>query len=97
MHNTAGTTTRSSISVSVSPPSTSHPTWRSGLARFAAYDRQVRAEYAHVEDAAWRAGRRRVLQGFLDRDAIYGTQHFRAACEAAARSNLDEALARLSG
>ncbi len=57
-------------------------------ARFAQYEHQVRAEYAHVAEAAYRAGRRRVLDGFMARPRIYRTARFFAAYEAAARENL---------
>lgn len=63
--------------------------------RFDEYEMQVHAEYAHVPDDAFRSGRRRVLQGFADRPRLYGTPHFQARFEAAARVNLRRALRRL--
>jgi predicted metal-dependent HD superfamily phosphohydrolase len=57
-------------------------------ARFAEYERQVRAEYAHVPEAEFRARRARVLQGFLDRPRIYRTEAFFGALEQRARENL---------
>jgi predicted metal-dependent HD superfamily phosphohydrolase len=63
---------------------------------FAAYDDAVRCEYAWVPDALWREGRRKVLQGFLDRPAIYASPQFRASHEAAARANLTRSLERLA-
>lgn len=65
-------------------------------ARFDEYERQVRAEYAHVPDADFRAGRARVLQGFLARERIYATDAFHDALEARARDNLRRSLAALS-
>lgn len=65
-------------------------------ARFAESSRQVRAEYAHVPDAAFRAGRARVLAGFLQRPRIYVTDVFRDALEERARANLQQALEALS-
>jgi predicted metal-dependent HD superfamily phosphohydrolase len=62
---------------------------------FAAYEDAVRREYGWVPDALWREGRRKVLQGFLDRPAIYASQQFRASHEAAARANLLRSLERL--
>jgi predicted metal-dependent HD superfamily phosphohydrolase len=62
-------------------------------ARFDEYGRQVRAEYAHVDDAAFAAGRRRVLQGFLQRPRIYRTDAFHDALDQRARENLRRALA----
>ena len=64
-------------------------------ARFAEYERQIRAEYAHVDEASFRAGRARVLQGFLARPAIYFTAPYREALEARARANLGQSLVRL--
>jgi predicted metal-dependent HD superfamily phosphohydrolase len=63
-------------------------------ATFDAYEREVRAEYAFVDDAAFAAGRARVLRAFLDRDAIYSTTAARALWEAAARANLERSLGR---
>jgi len=62
---------------------------------FAAYEDAVRREYGWVPDALWREGRRKVLQGFLDRPAIYASPQFRASHEAAARANLMRSLERL--
>jgi predicted metal-dependent HD superfamily phosphohydrolase len=66
-------------------------------ARFAEYERQVRAEYAHVPDAAFRAGRRDVLAGFLARPRLYLTDAYRGALEERARANLAAALDELRG
>jgi predicted metal-dependent HD superfamily phosphohydrolase len=63
---------------------------------FAAYEDAVRREYGWVPDPLWRDGRRRVLQGFLDRPAIYASPQFRASHEAAARANLTRSLERLA-
>jgi predicted metal-dependent HD superfamily phosphohydrolase len=62
---------------------------------FDAYDRQIRAEYAAVPDAAYRQGRRRVLTALLARDPLYGTEEFRARYERTARVNLRRAIERL--
>ena len=62
---------------------------------FAAYEDAVRREYGWVPDALWREGRRKVLQGFLDRPAIYASPQFRASHEAAAHANLMRSLERL--
>jgi len=61
--------------------------------RFGEYGRQIRAEYAHVDEAAFRAGRRRVLESFLQRPRIYLTEAFHDALEPRARENLQRALA----
>ena len=64
-------------------------------ADFDAYDAAIRKEYAHVPHDAYRAGRTRVLQSFLDRERIFLTAAF-APLEARARGNLERAIARLS-
>lgn len=60
-----------------------------------AYVEAVRAEYAHLDDAAWRAGRRAVLRSFLDRPAIFRTVAGRERWEARARINISSELSRL--
>lgn len=64
--------------------------------RFAEFERQVRDEYAFVPDAVFRSRRRAILQAFLQRPRIYGTDHFRAAREEMARRNLRRAIAGLA-
>lgn len=64
-------------------------------AEFDQYDRQIRAEYAWVPDEAYRVGRRRVLQAFLERRPLFQTEFFRRRYEAAARANLERAVAAL--
>ena len=59
--------------------------------------RAVFFEYAWVTESAFRAGRSKVLQSFLDRTRIYATDYFSAAFESAARQNLKRSLANLSG
>jgi predicted metal-dependent HD superfamily phosphohydrolase len=54
---------------------------------YGAYVNGVRAEYAHVDDAAWRVGRSAVLRELLARAAIFATEPMRAH-EARARANL---------
>jgi predicted metal-dependent HD superfamily phosphohydrolase len=65
--------------------------------RFAEFERQVRAEYEHVPADTYRAGRRRVLEGFRQRPRIYGTAAYHGALEQRARANLGQALAALQG
>jgi predicted metal-dependent HD superfamily phosphohydrolase len=62
-------------------------------ARFAEYEQQIREEYAFVPEPLFRTKRRKILQSFLDRPAIYSTPHFRALLEARARDNLRQAIA----
>lgn len=63
--------------------------------RYTSYVSQVRDEYGHLHDTEWAAGRARVLQSFLDRDAIYATATGRGRWEQAARRNLNAELAML--
>jgi len=65
--------------------------------RFDESDLQVRAEYSHVADAAYREGRRAILQSFLARPRLYRTDYFHSRLEERARVNLQRALARLDG
>lgn len=64
-------------------------------AAFDAYERAIRAEYAWVEETAWRAGRAMLLKNFLDREYIYQTAVFREACESPARANIARSIAAL--
>lgn len=57
-------------------------------ARFAEYDRQVRAEYSWAPGFIYRMKRKEVLKGFLNRPTIYSTSHFRERHEQNARTNL---------
>ncbi|GAA3459440.1 hypothetical protein ACFFSW_21710 [Saccharothrix longispora] len=59
------------------------------------YRAAVRAEYAHVDDAAWRAGRGRVLRSLLDRDPLYATARARDRWGRRARVNLAAELGSL--
>lgn len=62
---------------------------------YATYVENVRAEYAHVADDAWRDGRAGVLTSFLARDRIYATATGSDRWETAARSNVANELAQL--
>jgi predicted metal-dependent HD superfamily phosphohydrolase len=63
---------------------------------FDAYEVQIMQEYASVPSDKRRAGRRKILQGFLARDRIYHTAHFQATREAQARANLERSIAQLT-
>jgi predicted metal-dependent HD superfamily phosphohydrolase len=63
---------------------------------YAAYARAVRAEYAHVEDAAFRTGRAAVLRRLLDLPELYRTPFGHAHWEGPARANLGAELAELA-
>lgn len=62
---------------------------------YRAFERNVRREYFFVRWPRYVAGRSAVLQGFLNRPRIYGTDWFHDRYEAQARSNLGQALRAL--
>lgn len=62
-------------------------------ARFAEYEAQIRAEYAHVPPDIFEPRRRLILARFLAREPLYQTPGLRARCEAQARINLGGAIA----
>jgi len=66
-------------------------------AAFDRYEAQVRREYAHVPDEAFRLGRAAVLERFAQRGQLYFSDWGRARFEAAARANLARSLAALRG
>jgi predicted metal-dependent HD superfamily phosphohydrolase len=59
------------------------------------YEVAIRKEYRWVPGFLFRKKRREILQSFLDRPAIYGTEEFRKRFEAPARRNLEQAIAAL--
>jgi predicted metal-dependent HD superfamily phosphohydrolase len=61
------------------------------------YAAAIRREYAWVAEDAYRAGRRRVLEGFLRRPRIYETEALFARLEEGARRNLHREIAALGG
>ncbi|MDQ7968368.1 MAG: N-methyl-D-aspartate receptor NMDAR2C subunit [Oxalicibacterium faecigallinarum] len=63
---------------------------------YARYCAAIRAEYAWVEEAEYRATRSKVLQSFLDRPVLYFTEPLRAEYEARARENMRTELQTLS-
>lgn len=52
------------------------------------YVRRVRAEYAHVDDGAWRVGRAEVLRSLLATEHLFATPVGRDLWESRARANL---------
>jgi predicted metal-dependent HD superfamily phosphohydrolase len=56
--------------------------------RYQRYARDVRAEYAHVNDEEWRAGRTTVLETFLERPVLFHASQLRDALEQQAHENL---------
>lgn len=65
--------------------------------RYHLYAGDIRREYSHVDDQAYRDGRCAVLKSFLGREQIYHTRHFRKLLEDQARSNLLTELDGLLG
>lgn len=64
--------------------------------RYDAYVAAVRAEYAQVDDAAWRTGRAAVLDALLARRPLYRTAAAGARGEDRARANLARERATLT-
>jgi predicted metal-dependent HD superfamily phosphohydrolase len=63
------------------------------------FDRQeprIRQEYDWVPETAFREGRAKILQRFLERDLIYQTEYFCERYERQARLNLQRSLASLN-
>ena len=65
-------------------------------ARFDAYERQIRDEYAFVPGPLFRAKRAEILRAFAARPALYATPALRGLLEAPARANLARAIAALA-
>lgn len=65
-------------------------------ARFDQYCAQVRQEYAHMPEPAYRAGRSTILRPLLDRPTVYATSYARRTWERDARRNLARELSRLA-
>lgn len=61
------------------------------------YTRAIRCEYAVYPDLIYRPGRARVLRRFIERPAIYASQHFGTRWETAARRNIEAELRELDG
>lgn len=63
--------------------------------RYAAYVEGVRREYAHLDDATFRAGRAAVLTDLAAGEHLFHTRTGRRLWEERARANLDRELAEL--
>lgn len=63
---------------------------------FDRYEAGVRHEYREIPEDAFRAGRARILEGFLARDALYMSDWGREHFETKARENLSRSIAALS-
>lgn len=66
-----------------------------GDAEYDAYAQGVRAEFASIPEAHFKAGRARALEAFLDRPSIYLTAPYRARLEKKARRNIAREIASL--
>jgi predicted metal-dependent HD superfamily phosphohydrolase len=65
------------------------------VSTFDLYEAQIRQEYAWVPEPAFREGRAAILEGFLQRDSIYRTDHFCNRYERQAHLNLKRSLLKL--
>ena len=63
--------------------------------RFDIYEDQIRREYRHVPDEAFRKGRAAVLESFAGRERLYFSEWGRDRFEERARRNLARSLERL--
>jgi len=63
--------------------------------RYAEYAADVRREYAHVPDEAFRAGRSAILRDLLAKPHLFHTAYAREHWEAPARANVERELAAL--
>lgn len=63
---------------------------------FELYEANVRKEYGWVPEDTFKAVRKQILEGFLQRPAIFGTDYFRDRYEIQARKNLESSIQKLS-
>lgn len=63
--------------------------------RFNEVSQAIRKEYAWVSEDLYRTNRTRMLNSFLQRERIYGTDYFFTKYEQAARRNLELAISEL--
>lgn len=63
--------------------------------RFDQYEGQIRQEYDWVSEEAFTAGRTAVLESFLARPAVYGTEFFKNRYERQARENIERSIRNL--
>ncbi len=59
------------------------------------FELNIRREYKRVPGFIFRKKRKAILEGFLERDAIYATDYFREKLETTARINLVRAVSQL--
>ena len=65
--------------------------------RYLDYASGVRAEYAHVDDAAFASGRAAVLRDLVSRQPLFTTEYGQRKFEQAARGNIAKELSMLTG
>lgn len=65
--------------------------------RYDEYAADVRTEYAHVPEPAFRSGRAAILRDLLAKPTLFHTRAARTAWEATARANVERELRRLEG
>ena len=65
--------------------------------RYAEYAADVRREYAHVPDEAFRAGRAAILRDLLAKPHLFHTAYAREHWERPARANVEREVAALEG
>lgn len=63
--------------------------------RYQQYASDVRQEYQHIEEEAFREARSRILQTYLDQNGIYHTAAARSLWETRARQNLNDEITLL--
>lgn len=66
-------------------------------ARYDAYARAIREEYAHVPEPFYRAGRATIMTRFLDSPALFADPVWAERYEAQARANIAREIAELTG
>jgi predicted metal-dependent HD superfamily phosphohydrolase len=64
--------------------------------RFIEYEKQIRAEYAHVPDEAFRAGRLKILRRFIDRRPLFLSEWGRCNFAERAYENMKDAMKKLA-
>lgn len=66
-------------------------------ARFAEYEAQIRREYAHIPEDAYRTGRAAMLQRFARREPLYFSEWGRKTFENRAHANIARLVEQLRG
>ena len=56
------------------------------------YSKAIRKEYAWVSEPAYRKGRKKVLQSFIERESVYFTDEMKIRYEKQARKNINSEI-----